>query len=100
MERHLTASQVRQRFLRLIDEAIAGDQIVVTRRGAPAVVLIDFERLQTLKAIARLWQDPEALRAMREATADLAKGRLVRTRRVPGVHQLLRAARAQGLLRG
>ena len=82
MERHLTASQARQRFLRLIDEAIAGDQI------------------GTLKAIARLWQDPEALRAMREATADLAKGRLVRTRRVPGVHQLLRAARAQGLLRG
>jgi len=82
MERHLTASQARQRFLRLIDEAIAVDQI------------------GTLKAIARLWQDPGPLRAMREATADLAKGRLVRTRRVPGVHQLLRAARAQGLLRG
>jgi len=100
MERYLTASEARQRFLQLIDEALAGDQIVVTKRGAPAVVLIGFERLETLKSIARLLQDPEALRAIREAADDLAKGRVLRTRRMPGVRELIRLARAQGLLRG
>lgn len=100
MDRYLTASEARQRFLKLIDEAIGGDQIIVTRRGAPAVVIIDFERLETLKRVARLWQDPEAMRAMREASDDLAKGRKLRVKRMPGVRELIKTARAQGLLRG
>jgi len=94
MKRYLTASQARQRFLQLVDEAIAGDQIVVTKRGAPAVVLIGFERLETLKSVARLMQDPEALRAVREAADDLAKGRSLRSRRVPRVGELIKSARA------
>lgn len=99
MERHLTASEARQRFLQLIDEVLAGDQVIVTKRGTPAVVLIDFERLETLKSVARLWQDPEALRAMRQASEDLAKGKALRIRSVPRVHELIKAARARGLLR-
>ena len=100
MKRYLTASEARQRFLRLIDEAQGGDQIVVTKRGAPAVVLIDFERLETLESMARLWQDPEALRAIRESAEDLVKGQSLRLPRVPAVRELLKAARARGLLRG
>jgi len=100
MKRYLTASEARQRFLQLIDEAQGGDQIVVTKRGTPAVVLIDFERLETLKSMARLWQDPEALRAIRESADDLAKGRSLRLPRIPAVRELLKAARARGLLRG
>jgi prevent-host-death family protein len=100
MKRYLTASEARQRFLKLIDDACAGDQIIVTRRGAPAVVMIDFERLETLKSMARLWQDPEALRAMRVAADDVGRGRVLRARRVPRVRELLRLARARGLLRG
>jgi prevent-host-death family protein len=100
MDRYLSASEVRQRFLRLLDEAQAGDQIVVTRHGTPAVVLIDFERLETLKSLARLWQDPEALRAMREAADDLAAGRVLRTKERPRIGALLQTARKQGLLRG
>lgn len=100
MERYLTASEARQRFLQLLDEAQDGDPIVVTRRGLPAVVLIDFERLETLKRLARLWQDPEALGAMREAEEDVHAGRVLRTRRVPAVRQLVERARKQRLLRG
>ena len=100
MERYLTASEARQRFLKLVEEARGGDQIVVTKRGAPAVVLIDFERLETLKSMARLWQDPEALRAIRESADDLARGRSLRLSRVPAVRELLKAARTRGLLRG
>ena len=100
MDRFVTVSEARQRFLQLVDEALAGDQIVVTRHGAPAVALIDFERLETLRQIARLWQDPEALRAMSEAAQDVKAGRVLRTRTVPRVRKLLEAARSRGLLRG
>ena len=100
MERYVPASEARAKFLQLIDEALEGDQIVVTRHGKPAAVLIDFERLETLKAVARLFQDPEALRAMRDADADLKAGRFLTFKKPPSVAKLLAEARARGLLRG
>jgi prevent-host-death family protein len=100
MKRYLSASEARQRFLKLLDETLAGDQIVVTRHGSPVVVMIDFERLETLKSLARLWQDPEALHAMRVASEDVAAGRTLRSKRMPRVRELLKKARAGGLLRG
>ncbi|MGH7805220.1 MAG: type II toxin-antitoxin system Phd/YefM family antitoxin [Candidatus Binatia bacterium] len=100
MERYVTASEARARFLKLIDETLEGDQIIVTRHGKPAAVLIDFERLETLKAVARLWQDPEAMRAMREAEADSKAGRVLRFKKYPGLRKLLAVAKARGMLRG
>lgn len=100
MERYVTVSDARQRFLQLVEETLEGDQIVVTKHGTPAVVLIDFERLETLKRIARLWQDPEAMRAMREASEDVKAGRVLKLKRMPSVSELLKTAREKGLLRG
>jgi antitoxin YefM len=96
----LTASEARQRFLQLVDEVIQGEQIVVTKHGVPAAVLIGAERLATLKSLAGLWQDPEALRAMQAAHADVKAGRVLRTHKVPRVRELVKLARAQGLVRG
>jgi prevent-host-death family protein len=39
MDRYVTASEARQRFLQLIEEARSGDQVAVTKHGAPSVVL-------------------------------------------------------------
>ena len=101
MTKYLSASEARAKFLQLIEQAQAGDQIVVTRRGLPAVVLIDFERLETLKQVAGLWQNPETMTAIRESAEDFSKGRVLRTKKkVPRVKELLQAARRQGLLRG
>lgn len=100
MDRYVSVSEARQRFLQLVDETLEGDQIIVTKRGTPAVVLIDFERLETLKRIARLWQDPEAMRAMKEAADDVKGGRVLKMKRMPGVQELLKVAREKGLLRG
>lgn len=100
MERYVSASEARQRFLKLLDEALEGDQIVVTRHGTPAAVMIAFEELQTLKELARLWQDPEALGAMREATEDVTAGRILHTRTPPRTRELLKRARDKGLVRG
>ncbi len=100
MDRYVSVSEARQRFLQLVDETLEGDQIIVTKRGTPAVVLIDFERLETLKRIARLWQDPEAMRAMKEATEDVKAGRVLKMKRMPDLQALLKAAREKGLVRG
>ncbi len=100
MERYLTVSEARQRFLKLVDETLEGDQIVVTKRGKPAVVLIDFERLQTLKMVAGLWQDPDAMAAMKEAFEDVKAGRVLKFKGVPKVRGILKAARARKFVRG
>jgi prevent-host-death family protein len=100
MDRYLTTSEARQKFLSLVDEVEDGDQVVITKRGVPKAALVNFEQLQTLKAVARLWQDPEALRAMRQALDDVKTGKMLRFSRVPTVEKVLAAARKKGLLRG
>ncbi|HEY1269543.1 MAG TPA: type II toxin-antitoxin system Phd/YefM family antitoxin [Candidatus Binatia bacterium] len=100
MERYLTTSEARQRFLSLVDQIEAGDQVIITKRGVPKAVILDFEQLQTLKAVARLWQDPEALQAMQESLNDLKKKRTLKLSGAPTVKKILAAARKKGLLRG
>lgn len=100
MDTYITATEARQRFLQLLDEVQDGDQVIVTRRGAPAAVLINFEKLETLKSLARLWQDPEALQGMKEAGEAVKAGRVLRMKGVPKVDAILKAARAKGIMRG
>jgi len=100
MERYLTTSEARQKFLGLIEEVADGDQVVITKRGVPTAAIVSFEHLETLKAVARLWQDPEALRAMQESMNALKKGRTLKLKGLPKVSGILAAARKKGLLRG
>ena len=100
MDRYITTSEARQKFLNLIEEVEDGDQVIVTKQGKPKAVLVNFEQLQTLKAVARLWQDPEALRAMRKSLDDVKAGRILRISGQPTVLRILSAARKKGLLRG
>ena len=99
MDRYITMSEARQKFLSLVKEVEGGDQVIVTKQGKPKAVIVNFEQLETLKAVARLWQDPEALRAMRTAVEDLKKGRTLRMFGAPSVEKILKAARKKGLLR-
>jgi prevent-host-death family protein len=100
MDRYITTSEARQKFLSLVEEVEDGDQVIVTKQGKPKAVLVNFEQLQTLKAVAQLWQDPEALRAMRKSLEDVKAGRVLRMSGVPTVQRILSAARKKGLLRG
>lgn len=76
MDRYLTASQARHEFLALVDAAQRGERVVVTKRGVPAAVVVGFDELETLRAVARLWQDPVALAAMRQSLEDVRHGRV------------------------
>jgi prevent-host-death family protein len=100
MDRYITTSEARQKFLNLVDEVEDGDQVIITKRGVPKAVIVNFEQLQTLKAVARLWQDPEALRAMRSALDDVKVGRTLKFSGAPTVGQILSEARKKGLLGG
>jgi antitoxin YefM len=100
MQRYLAVSEARQQFLKLVDETLEGDEIIITKHGKPAVVLIDFEQLETFKWLARLWSDPEAMRHMREGMDDVKAGRAVKIKGPLTVENLLKAARERELVRG
>ena len=100
MDRYLTTSEARQKFLNLVDEVGDGDQVIITKRGVPKAAIVNFEQLQTLKAVARLWQGPEALRAMRVSLDEVKHGKTLKLSGAPTVERILTAARKNGLLRG
>jgi len=100
MDRYINTSEARQKFLSLVEEVADGDQVIITKQGKPKAVMVNFEVLQTLKAVARLWQDPEALRAMRKSLEDVKTGKAIRLSSTPTTQKILAAARKKGLLRG
>lgn len=99
MDRFLTATEARHRFLKLLDEAKEGERVIITRHGKPTAAVIDFERLQLLTELARLWQEPQSLDHIRAAHEDLRAGRVYRLKGVPTVQRLIGLARKKGLLR-
>ena len=99
MQRYLAVSEVRQQFLKLVGETLEGDEIIITKHGKPAVVLIDFEQLENFKWLARLWSDPEAMQRMKEGMDDVKAGRAIKIKGPSTVENLLRTAREQGLVR-
>jgi prevent-host-death family protein len=100
MDRYINTSEARQKFLSLVEEVQDGDQVIITKQGKPKAVIVNFEELQTLKAVARLWQDPEALQAMRKSLDAVKTGKVLRLSGTPTTHKILAAARKKSLLRG
>lgn len=96
----MTVSETRQRFLKLVDETMEGDQVIVTKYGKPAIVMIDFERLQTLKMIVDLYRDPHKMAAMREAIDQANAGQVLRFKGVPNMRKMLKGPRARKLICG
>jgi prevent-host-death family protein len=66
----------------LLDRAEHGEEIVITRHGRPAGVLIGFESEDDWFEY-RLEHHPEFLRRIREARASLASGHGVRLEDIP-----------------
>jgi hypothetical protein len=80
-----------------VDEVEDGDQIIITKRGIPKLSSSTLSKLQTLKAVARLWKDPEALRAMRTSLDDVKQGKTPKLSGAPTVDRILAAAHKKGL---
>lgn len=76
MARIVGVKEAHQRFTRLVREAEKGDQVVITRDGTPAAVLMGAEDYTALVATVEEMADPGALRALRAAEADAKAGRI------------------------
>jgi prevent-host-death family protein len=99
MDRFLTATEARQQFLKLLGKVKEGERIIITHRGKPAAVVMDFEKHRLIDELARLWQDPRSLSHILAAHEEVRKGRVLRLKGVPTVKRLVGLARAKGLLK-
>src|SRR5262249_44759653 len=97
MDIFLTATEARQRFLKLLAEVKEGERVIITHRGKPTAVVIDFERLQLLTELARLWQGPQALRPNPAVHEDLPSGRVPRLKGGPQHKSLVDLGHKKGL---
>jgi len=75
MDRYLNVTETRQNLLDLIERLEAGDRIVITKRGTPRAVLVDFDRYTLLEDLAWIFQDPAKRAAMQAAWERARSGR-------------------------
>jgi len=84
--------EAHQRLARLVRAAEGGQQVVITRDGTPAAVLLGAREYNSVMATLEEMADPGALRALRDAKADAKAGRIYSYENVFG-HPPLRVAR-------
>ncbi len=76
MAKIVGVKEAHQRLAKLIRDAEKGHQVVITRDGIPAAILLGAEDYNALMATLEEMADPGALRALREAQADTKAGRI------------------------
>ena len=76
MARTVGVKEAHQQLTKLIRAAERGDQIVITREGAPVAILLGTDEYNSMMATLEEMADPGALRALREAQADAKAGRV------------------------
>ena len=71
-------TEARNRLSEIVDEVVStGSDLVITKHGRPAAVLIGYEEYEALLETLNILSDPEAMAALTEAKRDLAAGDLV-----------------------
>ena len=71
-------TEARNRLSEIVDEVVStGSDLVITKHGRPAAVLIGYEEYEALLETLNILSDPEAIAALTEAERDLAAGHLV-----------------------
>jgi prevent-host-death family protein len=72
----LPLAEIKKRLSEVVDGVEARhDRVVLTRNGRPAAVLISPDDLESLEETLAILSDPEALRAIRAAEAEIDAGR-------------------------
>lgn len=92
MAKIVGVKEAHQRLAKLIRAAEGGDQVVITRDGMPAAVLLGARDYNSLMATLEEMADPGALRVLREAQADSRAKRVYTYEEVFG-HPPLRETR-------
>ena len=70
-------TDARNRLSEIIDEVTStGSDLVITKHGKPAAVVIGYEEYESLLETLNILSDPEAMAALAEADGDLVAGNL------------------------
>jgi prevent-host-death family protein len=76
MAKILPISEVKARLPELVNGvAEREEEIIVTRNGRPAAMLVSYSEYERLKATLDVLSDPELMRQIRESEADIAAGK-------------------------
>src|SRR3989338_4612437 len=78
VERYLNVTDARKELLDLVEQLKKGDRVVLTKRGQPRAVLVNFERYALLEDLAWVLQDPGRQAALHQAWDELQRGKLIR----------------------
>lgn len=77
MDRYLNVTEARRELLDLVEQLKKGDRVVLTKRGQPRAVLVNFERYALLEDLAWVLQDPGRRAAVHQAWNELQQGKLI-----------------------
>ena len=97
--RTVSALDVRKRFGQLLDEAAAGERLVIERAGVPIAALVPLSDLPEAQREERIRREREALREIARlarrwpAQGGVDAAQLIREQRDERADQILRAAR-------
>lgn len=76
MTRTLPLSEVKIKFSRLVDDVVRrDDEIIITRNGRPAAVLMSAEEYEGWKETQEIKKDPELMEEIRQGLKEFAKGK-------------------------
>lgn len=78
VERYLNVTAARKELLDLVEQLKKGDRVVLTKRGQPRAVLVNFERYALLEDLAWVLQDPGRQAALHQAWNELQQSNLIR----------------------
>ena len=75
MTKMIPASEVKTKFFALLQKVMNKDQeVIVTKNGKPAAVLINYKEFESILETMELLSDPKAMKRIREAREYIKKG--------------------------
>jgi prevent-host-death family protein len=91
MDRYLNVTEARKELLDIVEKLQGNDRLVITKRGQPKAVLVNFERYALLEDLAWVLQDPGHRAALHKAWDELQTETLIQPQKpVPPTVQSLR----------
>ena len=73
----VSATNARNNFYELLEEAASGKKIAITNKGETKAVLISPQELASWEATLDVMSDPDLVKGIRKGMEDIKKGRVV-----------------------
>lgn len=79
LSEHVALGEVKNRLSELVDRVERQHgRVVITRHGHPSAVIVSIDDLESLEETLEILSDPQAMKDIRRAHAEIAKGKSVR----------------------